>query len=222
MNHIQTLQSSRQKGWSLIDTMVGLALGLIVCSAGGGLMAQHWHESRALVSEARLMQDLGAAQDLIVRSVRRSGFGSGDAGAGNPYIALTADPDKAGELRFSLSLDAKDNHRIDSNEDLGFRLRDGVLQMLVGDAGWQAVTDSRTLRITALRLQPQVHALNLSAQCPSACRAAGGAACVAPQQLIRSFKLTLQAQAIHDRNVVRSLQSTIHLRNDAVIGACPV
>ncbi len=210
------------KGWSLIDTMVGLALGLVVCTAGSGLMATHWRESRSLVSEARLMQDLGAAHDLMVRSVRRSGFGVGKGGASNPYAALTANPSKAGELRFSLSLEAKDNHRIDSHEDLGFRLRDGVLQMLLGDAGWQAVTDSRIVRITALELQPEVQTLALSAHCASACDPSLGAACAVPEQRIRSIKLTLQAQATHNPHVVRSLQSTIHLRNDAVSGTCPV
>jgi prepilin peptidase dependent protein B len=221
MKHTQRVKK-RQKGLSLIDAMVGLALGLLVCSAGGGLLAQHGHESRSLILEARLMQDLGSAQDLILRSLRRSGFGSGGAGSGNPYAAITADPDKAGEMRFSLSLDAKDNHCIDSNERLGFRLRDGVLQMLVGDAGWQAVTDLRTFRITSLQLLPEVRVVDLSAQCPMACDPAAGLACTPPQQLIRSFKLTLQAQATHDPHVVRSLQSTAHLRNDAVSGTCPI
>jgi prepilin peptidase dependent protein B len=153
--------------------------------------------------------------------LRRSGFGSGKGGASNPYAAITADPAKAGELRFSLSLEPTDNHRIDSNEELGFRLRDGVLQMLVGDAGWQAVTDSRTLRITALELLPEIQTLALAPYCASACGPSTGAACVPPQQHLRSIKLTLQAQSTHDPHVVRRLQSTARLRNDAVSGACP-
>jgi prepilin peptidase dependent protein B len=213
----------RNKGWSLVDLMVGMALSLVVCAAGGGLMAAHLKQSRALVLEARLMQDLGAAQDLIVRSLRRSGFGAESAGAaGNPYTVITADPVKTGELRFSLSLDAKDNHRIDSNEELGFRLRDGVLQMLMGDAGWQAVSDVRTLRITTLQWQPEVQVMALSAHCAWACAASASSTCIAPQLAIRSIQLTIQAQSTHDAQVVRSLQNTIRVRNDAVSGACPV
>ena len=69
-----------QRGLSLVELLVGLALGLLVVAGGAALLArQHLREHRALLLEARLMQDLRTAADLVARDLRRAGYW-GDAG----------------------------------------------------------------------------------------------------------------------------------------------
>lgn len=69
-------------GFTLVELLVGLALGLLVLAAALTLLAQQTHEQRALLVEARLMQDLRSAADLVARDLRRAGHWA-DSGAGN-------------------------------------------------------------------------------------------------------------------------------------------
>ena len=89
---------SPQRGFTLVELLVGLALALVVVAAGTLLLARQAHEQRALVIEARLMQDLRSTADLVARDLRRAGHW-GDAGAG-VWTAATAPRAKAKSVIF--------------------------------------------------------------------------------------------------------------------------
>ncbi len=216
----------RQRGLSMVELLIGAAIGLVVAAAAAKLLAGHLRESRSLLLEARLMQDLRTATDLVTRDLRRAGYWgaaasgvwlSGVSGVlANPYAALPPGSAASDAISFQFSRDASENNSIDSNERFGFRLRNGALDMQLGAAGWQAVTDTTVLTVTAFSITPTVQGVNLAGYCARACT---GSAC--PQQQVRSLAVSLTARAVADSTVSRSTHSEVRLRNDTVTGTCP-
>lgn len=223
-----SIRRRHQHGLSLVELLVGLVLGLFVVAAAATLLAAQLHEQRSLAVGNRLMQDLRTANDVVVRDLRRAGYW-GDAGAGiwvpgatgvlsNPYAVLApgAAASDAANLRYSL--DAFENHVVDSHEDFGFRLRNGAIELRIGAGSWQSLTDAATLRITEFSITPTTQLVNLQPHCSTPCPA-GSTSCPARQQ-VRSLAVVVTAQASADPSVVRSLRSDVRVRNDAVTGTC--
>ena len=69
---MRTRQNS-ERGLSVVELLVGVAIALFIAAAGATLLASHLRENRALLLEARLMQDLRTAADLVTRDLRRAG-----------------------------------------------------------------------------------------------------------------------------------------------------
>lgn len=84
----------RQRGLSLVELMVGVAVGLFVVAGATMLVANQLGDNRRLLLETQIQQDLRAAADIIVRDIRRSGYwGAAQTGvwyAGSPGV--TANP----------------------------------------------------------------------------------------------------------------------------------
>lgn len=225
--------AAHQRGLSLVELMVGMAVGLFIVATGSALLVGHLHESRRLLTEARLMQDLRTTVDLLARDVRRAGYwGAAAEGVwqrdadtrSNPYTALdaagAADTSRAIGLRYSR--DTAENHHVDSNEVFGFRLRNGAIEMLLGHGNWQSVTDPGVLRITTLALTPQLDETELEGFCTRPCPAAAtpGMDCP-PRVQVRSLSVQISGHATAQAEVTRHLRSKVRIRNDVVIGSCP-
>lgn len=222
-----------QRGLSIVELMVGVAVGLFVVAAATMLVATHLADSRRLTLETQVQQDLRAAVDIITRELRRSGHwarareGVGQPGNVNAYRAVLKDDtnsfddgDVSTEVQFSYArsgVESADNNTLDSAEELGFRLNSGVIQTHLGDAGWQALTDSSTLDVTAFTLTMHVQPIKL--ECAKPCPGPGDCR---PELQVRDITLDITGQAAHDASVQRRLTSNVRLRNDAVIaGTCP-
>jgi type IV pilus assembly protein PilW len=185
-------------GYSLVELMVGCALGLVLSGMAAQLFARQVHAQREQLVEARLHQDLRAAGDLIVRSLRRAGqHGMGDSGA-NPHraIAITAT-----SLTTSHTRDAPDNGVLDDRERAGFRVADGGLQAMVGGR-WQALTDPAVVRIVRFDLAMTPH----SAVVPGEC-----AALVA-----REVSVAIEGHPAADPRRLRRVHTSVAVRNDDV------
>ena len=218
-----------QRGLSLVELMLGAAIGLFIVAAALTLFGGQLRENRSLLLETRLMQDLRTAADLIGRDLRRAGhWGAAADGvwatgassvAPNPYTALAPLAAASDAASFRYSRDAVENHRVDSNEQFGYRLRAGVVEIELGAGNWQALTDAGTLTITEFSVTPTLQTLDLGRFCARPC-GAGSTTCPPTQQL-RSLALRLTARLAAEPAVVRSLRSEVRLRNDAVSGACP-
>lgn len=223
-----TLPSVRQRGLTLVELLVGLALGLFVVAAAATLLVAQLREQRSLAIENRLMQDLRTASDVIVRDLRRAGHwgaaASGmrvpgsDGAAANPYAALTPDGAASDAARFRYSRDAVENQVVDANEEFGLRLRNGAIELLLGAGNWQSLTDAGTLTVNSLTITPTTQEISLADHCSAACPA-GSTSC--PRQQVRSLAVVVTARAAVDASVVRSLRSEVRVRNDALLGACP-
>ena len=122
----------------------------------------------------------------------------------------------ASAVTFAYSRSAAENGARDATDESGFRLNNGAIEMSTG-GGWQALTDSSTLRITNFQvtLNSQPLALSCFNPCPG-----GGTACL-PTQTVRDITVDITGQAVHDATVQRNARSTVRVRNDVVNGACP-
>lgn len=219
-----------QRGLSIVELLVGVVIALFIAAAGATLLASHLRESRALLLEARLMQDLRTAADIVTRDLRRAGYwgaavdGVWVAGAGsvsaNPYAAMAPATAASDAASFRYSRDASENGIVDSNEQFGFRLRTGAIEIQLGAGNWQALTDAGTLTITQFSVTPSVQNVSLAGFCSTPCPP--GATACPPQQQVRSLALVITGRLVADPVVIRSVRSVVRLRNDAVIGACAV
>jgi prepilin peptidase dependent protein B len=213
----------------MVELLVGLAVGLFIAAAGVTLMAGNLRENRSLMLESRLMQDLRTATDIITRDLRRAGYWAGAANAvrpapgtvtpNNPYLAVSPSAAASDSVSFAFSRDATENQTLDSNEQFGFRLRRGVIEMQLGSGNWQALTDANTVIISTFTVSPTIEEISLANQCTRPCPAV--AADCPPRQQVRSLAIAIAARSSTDPNVQRSLHSTVRLRNDSVVGACP-
>lgn len=220
----------RQHGLSMVELLVGMAIALFIVASGTTLLAGNLRENRSLLLEARLMQDLRTAADVITRDLRRAGAWAGatdgvwSAGASgvrsNPYAALAPDSAASNAVSYRYSRDATENNAVDSNEQFGFRLRAGVIEMQLGADNWQALTDAGTLSVTVFSVTPEVRQVSLQPLCANTCPI-GSSACP-PHQQVRSLALVITGQLVNDARMTRSLHSQVRVRNDAVIGTCAV
>ncbi len=221
------MNSTLQRGLTLIELLVGLALALLVVASGTMLLTTHLREHRSLLLEARLMQDLRTATDLVARDLRRAGYWS-DAAAGvwspaeaahaNPYAALAPAAAASDAANFAYSRDAIENHVLDGNEQFGFRLRNKAIEIQLGSGNWQALTDATLLAITAFTITPTLQQIDLGALCSQPCPAAN--AFCPPRQQVRSLALQVSGHSLADAAVVRSVQALVRVRYDALAGAC--
>jgi len=217
----------RARGLTLVELLIGLTLGLFVAAGAGAWIATSLREHRAALLEGRLMQDLRSGANAIARDLRRAGYwgaavegvwlpGS-TAAMSNPYAAVAPLGAASDAIAFAYSRDAVENDALDANEQFGFRLRNGVIQMQMG-GGWQAVTDVETLVVTAFQITPDVQTVSLESACPAACPASS--VTCPPRVAVRSLALRIDGRAAHDAAVLRSVRARVRLRNDAVSGSC--
>jgi prepilin peptidase dependent protein B len=211
-----------ERGFTLAEALVGLAVGLLVVAAAIAFALAHAREVRALWIQSRVMQDLRDAADLVERDLRRAGHWRGasspawspDAATLNPHAALLPAASASDAARLSYSNDDGP----DTDEPIAFRLRDGVIEMLLGSGRWQAVTDAGTVVVTLFSITPVLERIPLQAVCARLC--ADAAACT-PAQSVRSVNIAIRGHAAGDARFERSVQSLVHLRNDIVDGTCP-
>ena len=227
MKHSNTpARPAHMRGLSLIELLVGVALGLFVVASATTLLAGHLREGRSLLRESRLTQDLRTAADLVSRDLRRAGYW-GAAASGvwsrsasgvlpNPYAAMSPSAAASDAVTFQFSRDASENQRVDSNEQFGFRLRNGAIEIQLGAANWQALTDATTLTVTEFNVTPTVQDLSLAGYCTPTCVTS---AC--PHQQVRSLAVRISGRSLHDTSVNRSVRSEVRLRNDTLTGTCP-
>jgi prepilin peptidase dependent protein B len=183
-----------QQGLTLIELMVGMAIGLVITAIALAALSLHLRENHQLLTEARLMQELRTVTGLMSRELRRAG-------------ELTA---TAEGVRFVLA---------GGSDEQAYRLRDGVIDMKIGDGHWQAMTDAGTLRVSALRIVPRTQEIVLAGFCSRPCE--DGHTQCPPRQVLRSVDLEVQARATHDARWTRTTARTVQLRHDTLIGACP-
>ncbi len=231
-----------QRGLSIVELMVGIALGLFLVAGAVTLFVSHLGNSRRLLQEARINQDLRAAADMIARDLRRAGhWGNAIAGTivtapattatPNPYSTVTGDAGTS-TIEYAYSRDTVENGAIDANEFGGIRRNGNRIQMKIGNA-WQDLTDPGTVNVTALTLVPSETPVDARDSCAVACcsdadvtagacavrNIAAGARC--PEVTVRRYQLTLTGNSATDTTVKRTLTTSVRVRNDEQTGVCP-
>lgn len=217
----------RERGMSLVGLLVGAAVGLVVVAAAGSVVAANQAAARRVQIEARLMQDLRGAAELVARDLRRAGHWSaaasgvrlGDTPAiANPHAAIAAASGPAASVALSFSNGGGDPASVDDDERFGFRLRNGAIEMQLGARNWQALSDPGTVVVTSFGVEPRVDEIDLATFCAKPC-SAGSTTCP-PRQQVRSYALAIAGRSAIDSLVTRELRSVVRVRNDVVVGSC--
>jgi prepilin-type N-terminal cleavage/methylation domain-containing protein len=210
----------RQRGMSLVEMMVGIAVGLFVVAAATLVVVSQLGENRRLLLETQIQQDLRASLDIITRELRRAGsqtnaaaqlgLASGNTGGLTNEFAKDVAPVSGASAN---QVDFKYMRQAGEMGPYGFKLEGGVIKTRLGLAGWQDLTDINTLRVTEFTVTAQ-NGDPLQLPCPKLC-ADGGTACW-PTVMVREFAVQITGQAANDPAVRRTLRSTARLRNDWV------
>jgi len=214
------LNRRRERGLSLVEMMVGLAVGLFVVSAATLVVSSQLSSNRRLLLDTQLQQDLRVAADVITRDLRRAGSLS-EAGARlgywypQPPAVTTATTSNA--QRIVLASTTQVTYRYQRNSaggltNAGFRLSGTKLQSFDGSS-WQDLTDDTVMRVTAFTITPNLAAATVI-PCPNDCPG-GGQACW-PTVQVRRYTIDIAAQATNDAAITRSLRTRVRVANDLV------
>jgi type IV pilus assembly protein PilW len=219
-----------QRGMSLVELMVGITIGLFIVAAAATLVANQLSDNRRLLIETQVQQDLRASMDIMTRQLRRAGaLTTADAqaglatpaagGASSPYTDVTPGAVAASSTGFKYMLNAAETG------PYGFKLENNTIKTLMAAGGWQELTDSTTLKVTALSFEPKNRELPNTGvptdpspgtflPCQKPC--ADGTTSCWPKLVVRDLIVTITAQAKSDASVQRSISSEVRLRNDWV------
>ncbi len=232
MKPVANSRAGQQAGVSLVELLIGITIGLFIVGASLTALLLHSRESHSLLAQGRLMQDLRATTDLMARDLRRVGYWSAaDRGvwqqestsapgpAVNPYTTLATSASPVSTVTFRYSRDTVENDLVDDNEQFGYRLRNGVLELQLGNSPWQAMTDITSMKVTRFDITPTEELRSLAGSCTAPCPISD--ANCPPQLRVRSLMLTLTAQGVGNSLVERSARTSVRLRNDSITGRCP-
>jgi type IV pilus assembly protein PilW len=217
------------RGLSLIELMVGVAVGLFVVAAATVMVSSQLGENRRLLLESQLQQDLRATADIITRELRRSGgliqaqtlVATASAPAANNSLTVVtpaSGPSNPADVSF----------RYERTNILqgpwGFRLDGGVIKTQVinsstgASLGWQDLTDGTVMEVTQFSVTvnrlPGPGAPPVEIPCPKLCPG-GGTACW-PVIYVRDFVVQIGARLRAAPEVQRTVRSQVRARNDLV------
>ena len=206
------------RGLSLVELMIGIAVGLFIVAAATVMATGQLGENRRLLLESQLQQDLRATSDIITRELRRTGA---VINAQN----LVATPTAAAEINaISATTPASGvlnpanitfGYQRNTTEQgpWGFRLINGVIQTQLIAAGWQDLTDGSVMEVTQFRVTINREP-GIELPCPKICPS-GDTTCW-PLVVVRDFVVEISARLRNVPEVQRSVRSTVRARNEQI------
>jgi len=227
------------KGFTLIELMIAIALGLIVIAGAISFYVLTISGSTNTIKSAQLNYDLGVAMTLMANDIKRSGYWggaiSGADSALNPFMAATErvkvlDSGQCVLYTYDASGDDSDSNGddVETDEYYGFKLDSGTIRMrLTGattadcsDGSWASseIIDGDLINITALTFVPTYSCLNITNSAStiqattSECTTAGDSIVE-----IRQVTITLTGQLVGDSSVSETLSETVMIRNNRIL-----
>jgi prepilin peptidase dependent protein B len=158
-------------GASLIEMMITMTLGLVSLSTVASLVGYGIGVNAKLLESSRLSQEIMAIGSLLSRDLRRAGYSANTVvmvsdPASFPSlfsnsIAVSAYPGEAINSCIIFAYDRNGSGILDTtdgNENFGFRLKDGAVEIRVDgascvDNGWENLSDDQILEITQLTFE---------------------------------------------------------------------
>lgn len=267
----------QQKGLSLIELLIGLLVGTIVAAGAISVFTGSVKSSGDNINLTRLNQDLRAMMDIMERDIRRAGYVTSDPAtnlasvSNNPFFnpvnplfqtvsggAITdiAVYDGGNCIVYAYNRDDDANNDgvtdeipsvVDNNEQLGFRLNNGELEMRQSGTtnanctdvnnSWQSITEPE-VEITTLTFALAIAVLNVTdtdangtmdsgddngnGSCDSgeACNTCTRNGSPDPACLyIRTLTITLAGRLRDDPTVTQTITERVRVRNDKFLAA---
>ncbi len=243
LNQLQRRHSGRhQAGLSIVELMVGIAVGLIVVAGATVMVANQLGENRKLLLETQLQQDLRSAADIVTRELRRSGalpelgtalipssietISKPDAATGAPVakensLAVYMNTPTSDEIRFDYAASTNPVRYIPG--PYGFRVVNEVLETRVPNPTallverWEPLTDPNVMKVKAftVNLIPAPNAAAIVMPCPSLCPISNDTSCW-PTYEVRDAEFVIEAEATSDASVKRAITGRVRVRADKV------
>jgi prepilin peptidase dependent protein B len=212
----------KQKGFSLVEILVGLAAGSILLSALIALYVNTISSSNKLVATGKLEHSLNNTLSLMTAEIRRSGYYANalnDVFTGvntNPFILSGVDINTPNTSCILFAYDAGNNGVLPalgasgSDGRFGFRLNNTAIEMrprtLAGFScnsdNWDALSDSNQVEITNLRFN-----INTNTQTVGS----------TSSLTTRSVDISISGRLISDNTITRTLTESVRIRNDKFI-----
>lgn len=201
------MQQSKQQGYSLIELLIAVGLGLLVLTAVAAMLLSMVHSDADNLKAVRLSQEMRAALSLMSRDIRRSG---GSAVSGPTTMAVfsninaistsTASPSTS----ITFFYDADWDGALDAaTETFGYRHDNAnqTIEMLNNGATWSDITDSNVINVTSLWFT-------------QTCVNESGV-------FMRQINIILNGRLADDTTVRRRMTESVKIRNDYNTAACP-
>ncbi len=209
----------RQRGFSLVELMVAITLGLFVLAGVSYLHAEVVRANAAVLKTAHLQQTLWSLMALIADDVRRAGYWSRaeltlDGTAANGYAPIRlVDGDC---LLYSYDEDKDDTDGAPDPEDQhGFRLSGAGVQLKTSDDGcggttcadcgsgtWWLMNDPDGVRVTALSFSLAERAEPFDG--------------TGREIVAREIGIRLEGEIAHDPAVRHRLDTSVSVRNHEI------
>jgi prepilin peptidase dependent protein B len=243
---MQRTKMKKQSGYSLIEIMIALLIGLIIVAAIITLYANTIRGSSDTLRSARLNHDLESAMALMVNDIRRSGYwGGAIAGSDsrdNPFTIGTANIQIPPAGCILYAYDADGDETADPNEYYGFKLqgtnimmrKSGATTADCGDGSWETINiDSGNSRSEKVEIDSLTFDFD-DAGAPSKCKNVStetvpnfeNASCDAVTVLdldpgdtiveTRQVTITLSGHMTGEADVNKTLTSSVKVRNDRI------
>jgi len=221
------------RGLSLVELMVGIAVGLFIVAAAIVLVTGQLGENRRLMLDTQLQQDMRATADIITRELRRVGAWR-EAQNGIAYTDTTASKNNFADMTPSAAGTVSDvtfyYDRTPSEQGpWGFRLNagTGVIQTRLGPSvAWQDLTDRNVMEVTTFTITIEREP-GQELPCPKLCPTTNDTSCW-PVLQVRNFVVNIEARARNDTSITRRIRSVVRARNDWIefrttggLAACP-
>ncbi len=236
---------TRPDGFTLVELMVGVALGIFLLFGVVTVFTSTVRGSADNLRSARLNQELSAVMEMMVNDIRRAGYTNGRTGiysnATRDINLLDIDGTPDGARCILYSYDENSNGTIEATERHGFRLQNGRIEMRVcgqnvtncannsnncntGDM-WQPLTDNGTVTVSDF----------VATTTGSRCKNAGAlwltssaTAIAFPCSLVapsagdltvetRQVALRLRGWSAQDPSITKQLRGEVKVSNDAQI-----
>lgn len=213
-----------QHGLSVVEIMVGMAVGLFVAAAAAMVVSSQLSSNRRLLLDTQLQQDLRVAADIVTRDLRRAGalldtWALRSVWYPQSSVVTPVTPNPAAPALTTtnspVAIQYQYHRKVTGTlESYGFRIDGDRLQSRNG-ATWQDLTDPSVMTVTSLTITPE-SSTAVQLPCPNDCPLpAGGQACW-PTLTVREFTVEIAARAANDATIQRSVRTRVRVANDLV------
>lgn len=213
--------SNVQRGFTLIELMISMLIGLIILAAVIGMFVSMVKADNDYLKSIRLNQELRAAMSLITRDIRRAGNdGSGATRGTGPYpfstsaSRLTVGNNVQGDVNACVGFAYdEDKDGVDDGNDERFGYRwdstEGAIEIrksgiACDTGGWENITDNRLIEIFSETIggttHPGVEFVETTV--------------IDTGMYIRQIEVTIRGRLRKDNAVTRTITETVKIRNE--------
>lgn len=214
------LNAPHQRGFSLIELMIGLVLGLIVVGAVSSFAVATLRASSQNERSSRLTQDLRTAMNLVIRELRRSGYDGaavarlGTGASLSNFTTMQAPPfGPAGCLSYQYDRSG--------NQFRAIRASNGALEMATataaltdcGGGNWSVVSDPDVVTVTGFAPAETREAFASIVES----RIVGtDTEVVAGCGVVRNVSIDITGSLVSDASISRTIHEEVRVRADPV------